>query len=202
MKKVIIISSLLLFCVVNGFAQDTITNNKIKFYVGYDLGEMAFNKFQNFAGEAGLKFKNDHTIRFTYMNIKLAENHLSSGFASAVNGGNVTGHWKGYDLVYDIPIYRFKQKNMLVYGGASAGYHENTYQHTVSKESLNHKTNTVGLGIGFRNINLFKVKGLYANFHIPLRYYFNTLDKTNLDSSTVKKVKLEQTLHFFVGYEF
>ncbi len=186
----------------NVFAQDTITDQKIKFYVGYDLGEMAFNRFQNFAGELGIKFKNNHALRFTYMNVKLTEKHLSGGFASAVEGENISGHWKGYDLIYDLPIYQFKQRNVLIYGGISAGYHNNKYQHTVLNEDFNHKTNTVGLGVGIREVNILNIKGLYANFHVPLRYYFNTLDETKLGSSTVKKVKLEQTIHFFIGYEF
>lgn len=177
-------------------------NQEIKFYAGYDLGEMAFNKFQNFAGEVGLKFKNSHTLRFTYMNVKLTEWHLSSGFAGAVDGENVTGHWRGYDLIYDIPVYRFKKSKMLIYGGVSLGHHKNTYQHSINEESFDHNTNTIGLDIGFRETNLFKIKGLYTNFYLPLRYYFNALEERSLGHSTIKKVKLEQILHFFIGYEF
>lgn len=201
LKKILILLALFSSSFLS--AQEAKTaKQEIKFYAGYDLGEMAFNKFQNFAGEVGLKFKNDHTLRFTYMNVQLTEKHLASGFASAVDGGNITGHWKGYDLIYDIPVYRFKKSNMLIYGGLSAGYHTNTYQHITNEESFNHQTKTIGLGIGLRETNLFKIKGLYANFHLPIRYYFNTLDEINLGNSTVKKIKLEQTLHFFIGYEF
>ena len=202
MKKAVVFNLLSMFWLTSGFAQDAATEHRIKLYAGYDLGEMAFNKFQNFAGELGVKFKNDHTIRFTYMNVKLTEEHLSSGFAGAVDGDNVSGLWKGYDLIYDIPIYRFKKNTSLIYAGASAGYHNNTYQHTINGLSFNHKTNTVGFGFGYRETNVFNVKGLYANLRIPFRYYFKTLEETNLGGSTVKRVRLEQTLHFFIGYEF
>ena len=205
MKKKLILSICSIFWLTSGLAQNTSISpdsNKTKLYLGYDLGEMAFNRFQNFAGEIGLKFKNKHTLRFTYMNVKLTEKHLSSGFAGAVNGKHITGHWKGYDLIYDIPIYRSKKGNTIIYGGISAGYHSNTYEHAISRKSFNHTTITIGFGAGFRETNLFKIKGLYANFHIPLRHYFDTLEKTTLRNSTVNKVKLEQTLHFFIGYEF
>jgi len=202
MKRVIVFSILCAMLNIKSFTQNTMSDNKINFYAGYDLGEMAFNKFQNFAGELGVKFKNDHGIRLTYMNVKLTEDHLSSGFAGAVDGENVSGHWLGYDLIYDIPIYRFKKKGMNIYGNIAAGYHSQSYQHTINEESFEHKTNTAGFGIGFRESNMFKVRGLYLNFHVPLRFYFNTLEETQLGNSIINEIKWEQTLHFFVGYEF
>ncbi len=202
MKKIIIIVFLFMSLFINGFAQDVLPENKVKIYAGYDLGEMVFNKFQNFSGEVGVKFKNGHAVRFAYMNVKLTEKHLSSGFAGAVDGGNVTGLWKGYDLIFDIPLYRFKKNDNVIYGGASVGYHDNTYQHVISEESFSHKTNTVGFGAGFKETNVFNIKGLYVNLYIPFRYYFDTLEEARLGNSIVKKAKLEQTLHFFIGYEW
>lgn len=204
MKRITIISILLMFWAANSFAQDSTNSNekKTSFFAGYDLGEMALNKFQNFAGEIGLKFKNDHTLRFVYLNIKLTEEHLSSNFAGAVDGNNVTGLWNGYELLYDIPIYHFKKGNGFVYGGLSVGYHKNAYQHTILDESVKHKTSTVGFDIGFRETNIFKVKGLYINFQIPFRYSFNELEETKLGSATVNKIVFDQTISFFVGYEF
>lgn len=204
MKKITIFSILLMGWSAISFAQESsnINQSKSNFFIGYDLGEMAFNNFQNFAGEAGLKFKNDHSIRFVYLNVKLTEKHLSSSITGAVDGENVSGLWNGYELLYDIPLYRFKKGDGFVYGGVSAGYHKNAYQHTILAESLEHKTGTVGFDVGFRETNIFKVKGLYINFQIPFRYYFKTLEETKLGSSTITKVTLEQTVSFFVGYEF
>lgn len=203
LKKIVTFSSLFLIWSANSFAQDTTnTNAKVSIYAGYDFGEMAFNKFQNFAGEIGLKFKNDHTIRFVYLNVKLTEQHLSSGFANAVDGEHVTGLWNGYELLYDIPIYRFKKGNGFVYGGLSVGQHKNLYQHTILEEATEHKTSTVGFDIGFRETNVFKIKGLYMNFQIPFRYYFIPLEATKLGNSTVNKNIFDQTISFFVGYEF
>lgn len=204
MKKIAIFSTLLILWSANIFAQAAANTNPTKsgIYIGYDLGEMALNKFQNFAGELGLKFKNDHTFRFVYLNIKLTEQHLSSNLTGAVDGKNVSGLWNGYELLYDVPIYRFKGGNSFLYGGLSAGYHKNSYQHTILAESVEHKTGTVGFDIGFRETNIFKVKGLYINFQIPVRYYFNTLEETKLGDTTINKAVFEQTISFFVGYEF
>lgn len=201
MKKVTL-SIILFIWAANVFAQDSTTNNKNQIFIGYDLGEMAFNKFQNFAGEVGLNFKNDNMLRFVYLNVKLTESHLSSGFAQAIDGENIKGHWQGYELLYDIPLYRLKNKESFFYGGLSAGYHNFKYQHTILNESMNHKTGTAGFDIGYRETNVFKVKGLYYNFQIPVRFYFNPIEETQLGSSTVNKSGFEQTISFFIGYEF
>ena len=204
MRKVIAISFLFMFWLNNSFAQDETTdeNQKIKFYAGYDLGEMAFNRFQNFAGELGLGLKNDHVLSFVYLNVKLTESHLTSGFARAVDGGNVTGHWTGYELSYNVPVVKLKKEGHLLYVGGSGGYHKNIYSHVVLSESVEHKTFTAGLNLGYREDNLFKVKGLYYNLQIPIRYYFTKLDETRLGESTVNEVIFEQTISFFVGYQF
>ncbi len=204
MKKTTLFSILALFFLTNSFAQDTneTSSSKLSFYIGYDLGEMALNRFQNFAGETGIRFKNDQTIRFVYLNIKLTEQHLSSNWITAVDGDHVKGHWHGFELLYDIPLFRFKKRHNFIYGGVSAGYHRNHYQHTLLPASLKHKTATVGIDLGYRETNLFNVKGLYFNFQIPIRYFFNRLEETKLDDTTVNKVIVEQTISFFVGYEF
>lgn len=204
MKKTIFLHLLLLLLAVSGLTQNTRTemNTRSSIYVGYDLGEMAFNQFQNFAGEAGIQFENGHMLRFTLMNVKLTEQHLSSGFAGAVDGDDVSGLWNGYELLYDIPIYRFKRENTFIYGGVSAGHHKHLYQHSILAESISHKTSTVGFDIGYRETNVFKIRGLYINFQIPFRYYLTGLEETNLGDSTINKVALEQTISFFIGYQF
>jgi len=56
-------------------------------------------------------------VCIAYQNVKLTEAHLSSSFAGAVDGENVTGLWHGYGLLYDIPIQgkRHFQRKRLVY---------------------------------------------------------------------------------------
>ncbi len=203
-RKVVIFNLLFIFGIVNIFAQDSTNPDPTKpsIFIGYDLGEMAFNNFQNFAGEIGVKLKKDHMVRFVYLNVKLTEAHLSSSFAAAVDGENVSGLWNGYELLYDLPIYRFKNGRTLIYGGVSAGYHKNSYQHTILAESIENKTATIGFDIGFRETNIFKINGLYINFQIPFRYKFNALEETKLGDATVNKSVFEQTISFFVGYEF
>jgi len=182
--------------------ESVVEKERPQYFIGYDLGEMAFNRFQNFAGEVGLQFKNDHSLRFVYLNIKLTEAHLSSGFANAVDGDNVAGHWQGYELLYDIPLYHFKREGSFIYGGLSAGYHDNKYEHIVLGESTEHKTSTVGFDIGYKETDVFNVKGLYMNFQIPFRYYFTPLEEVKLGSATVNKSSFDQTISFFVGYQF
>ncbi len=204
MKKISIITTLLLFCASISFAQDSeiSENTKPNFFIGYDLGEMAFNRFQNFAGEVGVKFKNDHMLRFVYMNVKLTEGHLSSDFANAVDGENVTGLWKGYELLYDLPLYRFKKVKGFIYAGISVGYHENNYQHTMLPETVEHQSPTAGFDLGFRETDVLKIKGLYINFQVPVRFHFNKLEETKLGDSTVNATGFDQTISFFVGYQF
>lgn len=204
MKKIVITITLIIAWSTNVFCQDSANSNTYQssIFIGYDLGEMAFNKFQNFGGEIGYKNKNDHSIRFVYLNIKLTEEHLSSGFANAVDGDNVTGLWHAYNLYYDIPVFRFKNGTSFIYGGLSAGYHENSYQHTSLEESVMHKSAIVGFDIGLRESNIFKVEGLYINLQIPFSYKFNTLEETKLGDATVNRSVFGQTISFFVGYEF
>ena len=69
-------------------------------------------------------------------------------------------------------------------------------------ESLEHQTGTIGFDVGFRESNVFKVKGWYFNFQIPFRFNFNTLEETMLGEVTVNKSVFDQNISFFVGYEF
>jgi len=186
------------------FAQNDVvqTDNKLNIFVGYDLGQMAFNRFQNFAGEIGVKTKNDHIIRFAYQNVKLTEAHLSSSFAGAVDGENVTGLWHGYGLLYDIPVYRLKNGKGFAYGGVAVGYHRNFYQHIILDESFEHKTALVGFDIGFREKDIFNVKGLYINFSVPFLFNLNKIEETKLGDTTINSDVLSQSIAFFIGYEF
>lgn len=178
------------------FGQTEKNPSQTQFFVGYELGEMAFNKFQFFAGEAGLLFKTQHMLRFVHMNVKIAEKHLSSDFANVVDGENVKGLFKGYELFYDIRIYK------SFYAGASAGYYNNFYRHTKLNESVDHFSSTLGFELTYRETNIFKVEGLYFNLALPFRFYLNPLEKTELGNSTVNRHFLENNIWIFIGYQF
>ena len=174
----------------------TSIHKKTHVFVGYELGEMIFNNFLFFAGETGLQFKNKHMLRLTYMNVKLTEKHLSSDFANVVDGNNVKGIFKGYELFYDLPVY----KNLHL--GGSAGYYNDYYEHTEKSEDVNHKTATIGFEINYRETDIFNIKGLYFNLALPFRFYINPLEKTTLGNATVNRHFFENNIWFFVGYQF
>ncbi|WP_282036969.1 hypothetical protein [Saccharicrinis aurantiacus] len=208
MKKIVSIL-VLCFCLINVVCQQKtqgkqdLSNNKttrdscaINYFIAYGLGEMAFNQFQNFSGEIGLRFKNQHMLRFVYNNIKATEKHLSSNFANAVDGHNVRGLLKSYDLIYNIPVYKG------IYAGALGGYVNDYYEHTELDESVEHFSPTLGFSVGYRDTNLFKVKGLYYYFELPFRFYLNPLEETKLGDSTVNRHFFVNNIWFFIGFQF
>lgn len=205
MKQKITITLLLLWA-VSAYSQATSStkDERVHFFVAYELGEMAFNKFQTFAGEAGMKFKNRHTLRLVHMNVKLTENHLSSSFAAAVDGENVKGLFYGNELFYDIPAFQKLQGSFFqnLYVGPSVGYYKNEYEHTILDESIENKSATVGLGISYRETNIFGVKGLYYTFSIPMRFSLNPMEKTQLGDTTIKGGSFENNIWFFIGFQF
>ncbi|MFK8081135.1 MAG: hypothetical protein AB8B97_12680 [Granulosicoccus sp.] len=180
--KIIILPVLLLVLPANVLAQAsdlaTKTDNRVGIFLGYDFGEMGSNKFQHFGGEIGLTLKNDHVVRFVYLNVKLTEEHLSSGSTRAVDGDNVTGLWYAYDIFYDVPIYQFKNGKGFIFSGLFAGYQDTTHEHKVLDESVRHRTGIVGFDIGFRETDVFDIQGLYFNLSIPFGYNFNILEET------------------------
>lgn len=175
--------------------------DKAKLFIAYELGEMVFNKFQNFSGEVGIKLKNDNLVRFVYQNVKLSEKHLSSDFAKAVDGKNVRGLMRSYEIFYDLKVLNI-QSQSKVYFGISAGYANDYYEHTILDRSVENTSWTVGFAPSFRETDLFKVKGLYINLAVPFRYYFDPLEQTNLGDATVKRHRLVNNIWFFVGYQF
>lgn len=194
--------SLLFFRFFNIYSQgSTIENNTnnnktTHYFIAYGLGEMALNGFQNFSGEIGVQFQNRKMLRFVYNNIKATEAHLSSKFANAVDGDNVRGLIKSYDIIYNIPVY----KNINL--GFMLGYANDYYEHTELEESVENFSTTIGISPGYRETNLFKLKGLYYNFEIPLRIYLNPLEETQLGTSTVNRHFFMNNIWFFIGYQF
>ncbi|WP_234571311.1 hypothetical protein [Rhodohalobacter sp. 614A] len=208
MKAIIVLCLIVLFPVGNAFSQEQdskriSTNDRqpIKVFLAYELGEMAFNNFRNFSGEAGVLFQNDNLIRFVYQNVKLSEKHLSSNFAKSVTGENIRGLMKSYEVFYDFNVFGIKSTSKF-YLGLSTGYADDYYEHTTSDESVKNTTWTIGLAPSYRETNLFKVNGLYFNLAIPFRYYFSPLEETELGDSIVNRHLITNNLWFFIGYQF
>lgn len=167
------------------------------FFVAYETLEMSMNEFSNFAGEIGYRFGPKYQARLTVMEVSLTERHLSSKWeAAAVDGKQVQGYMRGYEVHLD----RFFAGNWYV--SAGVGYYEDTYEHTVLDASLKNRTFTAGGGIGYARTNLFGIEGLYLNFDVPVRYYFNRIDETRLGESTVRPHVVVNNIWLFVGFKF
>lgn len=187
---------LLLIGFILGFNVYGEEKSRTEFFIAYDLGEMAFNQFQNFAGEVGCSLPNKSLLRFVYMNVKLTEEHLSSEFAQAVEGADVEGLFLGYELFYSYPVYN------NFYAGLSIGYYENSYQHMLVDEEVTHQSPSIGVEFSYRKRKLFGIKGLYYDFTIPIRYYLNPLEELTLGDTIIGDHIIENNIWFFIGYTF
>lgn len=181
------------------YAQDntTIQQKQITPFIAYELGEAAFNNFQSLSGEIGIKFANNHLLRLTHMNVKLTESHLSTGFAGAVDGNDVEGKFFGFEAFYDFPVFL-----RGLYISPSLGFYKNEYSHLTLNEKLTNNSATIGLGIGYRETNLFRIKGLYFMVTFPMRTPLNPIDKTILGNTTVNSNVFSNNIWLFIGYEF
>lgn len=169
------------------------------FFVGYETLEMAMNKFQNFAGEFGYRFDNKNQLRLMVGEVNLTERHLSNKFeAVAVDGENVKGYFRIYELNYD----RFFGKKKNWYASGSAAYVRDKYEHLISTNQIDNQTATVGFGVGYQKRNLLKIKHLYVNFSIPFRYYFNDIPKMQWGDTKILPHKFVNNIWLFVGYHF
>ena len=177
--------------------KDSINYSKINFFIGYDLGEAVFNEFQSLGSEIGLKFKNKHIFRLSYTNLNLTEQHLSSDFANAVDGKNVKGKQKGIELFYDFPIFIDG-----LYLSPSVGHYEHLYTHTILDESLQNSSFTLGGAVSFTETDIFKIKGLYYRFSIPMRFNLTPIEETKLGNTTINGNVFDNNIWFFVGFQF
>jgi len=198
-NKISLIIILFFIVVSSAFAQkDQAENlNRKRFFLAYEFGEAAFNSFQSLSGEIGIRFPNNHMFRIVHMNVNLTEGHLSSSFAGAVDGDNVKGVFLGFEAFYDFPI--------LVEGlylGPSIGYYNNEYQHTLFDEVEMNESATLGVGISFREKDIFGVNGLYYMVSIPIRIALDPSDETMLGSSIIKSNQFDNNIWLFVGFEF
>lgn len=168
-------------------------------FIGYETLEMSMNKFQNFAGEVGYRFSPKHQLRLMIGEVKLTERHLSSEWeAYAVDGENVEGYFRIYELNYD----RFIFKRKTWYAGASVAYVRDKYESLISDDHLVNQTATVGFVIGYKKTNLFGVKHLYINASMPFRYYFNSIPETQWGEATIREHKFVNNIWLFLGYDF
>ena len=169
------------------------------FFIGYETLEMAMNKFQNFAGEIGYRFDSKNQIRLMIGEVNLTERHLSSKWeAVAVDGENVKGYLRLYELYYD----RFFGKRKNWYYSGSMAYNRDKYEHLISDNKIDSETMTLGFAVGFQKMNLFGVKHLYLNASMPFRYYFNNIPETQWGDTRILPHKFVNNIWFFVGYNF
>lgn len=164
--------------------------------MGYELGQMAFNGFQHFAGEVGYNLKNNSAVRFSFLNIALSERHLSSSEASAVDGDNIEGLWRGAELLYDIPITNH------IFVSPSIGYYDSKYSHTILDQSVRKKSSTAGVALSYGDNGIFGFNNFYWKFSVSYRYYFNPMQRTALGESVVLGGSTEVTPAIFIGYQF
>ena len=166
------------------------------FFVGYELGQMAFNEFKNVAGEFGYSFNNKHSVRIALFNVALSERHLSSNEASVVEGDNVKGSWHGVDLYYDYPV----TKNIFI--SPSIGYHDTKYTHTVLGTSVRHSSPSAGVAVSYLGDDVLGFEQLYWRFSLTFRYNFNEQEDTNLGGSIVQGDSSGFTPAIYIGYGF
>ncbi|PWJ42673.1 hypothetical protein [Sediminitomix flava] len=212
MKKIILFT----ICVIlkiNVIAQqlETVENNThnssdINFFIAYDFGEAAFNRFQSLSGEIGVSLPNKHLIRLVHMNVNLTEEHLKSDFVTTVEGENVEGKMLGLEAFYSFPLIKWQEDNQVIYLSPSLGAYKNKYWHTELDENLEQSSFTTGVELSYRETNPFKtksaLKGLYYTVSIPLRVHFNPHEKTQLGNTTISKNTFDNNIWFFMGYQF
>ncbi|WP_370977796.1 hypothetical protein [Agaribacterium sp. ZY112] len=173
------------------FIAGSVSANKL--FVGYDLGEMAFNDFRHFSGEAGLSFEDSWRLTIAHMNVAATEAHLSSNFATAVDGDGVEGDIYGYELFLTKPFYSGW------YLGGSVGYYSNEYRNIHTKQSLSNSSPTIGIKAGYRQESAFGVPFLYWDLGVPFRYTIDHYDDTELGDATVKSNQFENNIWFNIG---
>jgi hypothetical protein len=57
----------------------------------------------------------------------------------------------------------------------------------------------VGLGVGYRWKNPLSVPHLYVDLAVPVRYYINPIDETQLGDATVRPHVVVNNIWLFIG---
>ena len=204
MKQIFIVVFLLNSVI--GFSQKNSENNRVKPFIAYDFGQAIFNKFQSLSGEVGLRLQNHHLIRLTHMNVRFTEEHLSSKkaipFIAPYEGGNIEGSIFGFELMYSIPVVKWKDYKKAFYLSPSLGHYKKKYWHTNLDERLENSSFLVGLEISYRETNVFGIKGLYYALTLPLRFNFAPHKETYLGNTKILGDRIDSNTMFFVGFEF
>ena len=129
-------------------------------------------------------------------NVALSERHLSSDEASAVEGDNIEGLWRGADIYYDYPI----TKNIFM--SPSVGYHDSEYMHTILNTSVRHSSPSVGFALSYLGNDVLGLDTLYWRFSLTFNYQLKDQEEAILGDSIVKGDSFGFTPAIFIGYEF
>jgi hypothetical protein len=182
------------FLLLLGAAELVAQTQETGLFVGYETLEMSMNNFANFAGEVGYRVSRKYQARLTVMEVNLTERHLASTWESAaVDGPNVEGYFRGYEAHVD----RFFKGDFYVSG--ALGFYRDQYRHRTTGRSIDNRTFTVGSGVGYTRSDLFGVRGLYVNVDMPVRYYFNGIDRTTWGETTILPHVVVQNIWLFAG---
>ena len=167
---------------------------------GYELTEMAMNKFRNYALEFGCRTDKYKAVRVVAMDVVQSEAHLASPWQSmGVDGPNVTGQMQSYALNYD----HFIGKRRRAYWGPIITYSHYRYQHTISSQSVDQWIPELGIELGYRISRFLGVPHLYVNASVPFRFMMNPLHERVWDGETTINEHIQSiNLWLFLGLEF
>lgn len=172
-------------------------SKEYKAFMGLETLVMVLNDYADIAGEIGYRFNQRAQLRFTLMDIERTETHFVNSYrAKGISGGDVQANYQGYELHFDLFL------TQCLYLSASAGYYLDNYEHSVSGEKFNNESYTIGSGIGFKKCGILISDQLYYNLNVPVRYYFDNIEKACLGDAKIECDKLINNIWFFVGYSF
>jgi hypothetical protein len=86
-----------------------------------------------------------------------------------------------------------------LYLSGAIGYTRDRYEHEESGDELTNHTPTVGLGVGYRWKSPLSVPHLYVDLAVPVRYYINPIDETQLGDATVRPHVVVNNIWLFIG---
>ncbi len=192
MKTFLIVMALVL---TTGLASAQVTAPK--WSASYEILEMSANKFRYFAGDAAYRLNEKNQLRIVVMEVKLTERHLSDDtWAKIVDGPHMTGYMRGYELNLD----HFLTPRFYVM--ANLGYIHFDFENAVSRDSYSNSTLAMGSGFGYRwNLPVLD-RRFYVNPSIPIRYFFNPVEETQLGDSKVNPITIAPSVWIFLGYQF
>lgn len=180
-------------CITLSTAMNVSASSSI--FVAFELFELSMNDFEKYAGEIGYRLNDSYQLRLTFMDIKLSERHLSSAEAVAIDGPNVEGVFRGYEVNLD----KYFTKHW--YFSLNLGHYTDIYRHQIlTDQRLKNNTFTVGTGVGFFKNNPFGIRNAYVNFNVPLRYYFDSIEETMLGDTRVREHSVVNNFWLFIGF--